>query len=68
MSGYFPRGKAGPEDEGQLQIAIATDHQYRMVRVAFGKPIAWLGLGEAEARAIAAKLIEKADELKQNKS
>lgn len=68
MSSQYPRGKIGPEDEGQLQFGIATDHSYRIVRIAFNKPVAWLGLAESDARALAAKLIEKADELKQNKS
>lgn len=67
-TGAFPYGKADASDEGELQMALAADHRAGIVRLAFGKPIAWLGLPSTEARALAAALIEKADELDRRKS
>lgn len=62
-TGQFPRGKVDAHDEGELRLALAADHQHGFVRVEFGKRISWLGLPSADARKIAAALIEKADEL-----
>lgn len=62
-TGQFPRGLSDPTDEGELRLAMAADHQQGIVRVVFGKPIAWLGLASADARAMAQALVEKADEL-----
>lgn len=62
-TGRFPRGPADGTDEGELQLAAAVDHQQGIIRVVFGKPVAWIGLPAAEARAFAAMLLEKADEL-----
>lgn len=62
-TGKFPRGPADATDEGELRLAVATDHRQGIIRVAFGTPVAWLGLPSKEARAFAAMLIEKADEL-----
>jgi len=64
----FPYGKADATDEGELRMALAADHSNGIVRVQFGKPIAWLGLPSREARALAAVLIEKADELDKRKA
>jgi hypothetical protein len=62
-TGRFPQGKVDEHDEGELSLALAADHQYGIVRVVFGKRIAWLGLPASEAREFAKMLIEKADEL-----
>lgn len=62
-TGRFPRGPADADDEGELQLAMAADHQQAIVRIVFGKPIAWLGLPSGEARQFAAMLTAKADEL-----
>jgi hypothetical protein len=62
-TGQFPRGKADDEDEGELRFALAADYQQAIVRIVFGKPIAWLGLPSAEARQFAAMLIAEADKL-----
>lgn len=67
-TGRFPRGKAGDTDEGELRFAIAADHSEGIVRVEFGKPVAWLGLPVNEARALAKLLLEKADEIEKRKS
>jgi len=66
-TGKFPRGKADEHDEGELRIAIATDHANAIVRIEFGTTVSWLGLPSAEARQLAALLNEKADELDRRK-
>lgn len=66
-TGQFPRGKADASDDGELRMAIATDHGNGIVRIAFGTPTAWIGLPSQEARGLAAMLIEKADELDSRK-
>lgn len=67
-TGQFPRGRAADDDEGELRMALAADHANAIVRIEFGKPIAWLGLPVGEARQFAHMLIEKADELERRKA
>ena len=62
-TGNFPRGQADEHDEGELRLAIASDRANGIVRIEFGKPIAWLGLPVSEARDLAAMLLEKAAEV-----
>lgn len=63
-TGKYPDGrKLDPTDEGELHAAIATDHANRMVRIEFGKPVAWLCLPPADAVALAAQLVERAKDL-----
>jgi hypothetical protein len=64
-TGKFPRGRADASDEGELQVAMAVDRAQGIVRIAFGKPTAWIGLGAADARAFAQLLLAKAAELDQ---
>lgn len=67
-TGQYPYGHADADDEGELQFMLAADHGAGIVRVIFGKPIGWLGLPALKARALAALLIEKADELDRSKA
>lgn len=67
-TGRFPYGKAGADDEGELRMALATDRANGIVRIIFGKPIAWIGLPAREARQLAAMLNEKADEIERSKN
>lgn len=64
-TGTFPRGHLDQHDEGALQMAIAAcpDPRGGVVRIEFGKPVAWLGLPPREARAFAALILEKVNEL-----
>lgn len=62
-TGKFPRGKAHSTDEGELRMAIAADPLQGIVRIEFGKPIAWLGLPPKEAKELGYALIEKAAEV-----
>lgn len=40
----YPAGRMGPEDEGQLALAITVDRQHGTVVIHFGKPVEWVGL------------------------
>jgi len=67
-TGKFPRGRADEYDEGELRMAIATDYANAIVRIEFGTTVSWLGLPSAEARGLAAMLIEKANDLDKRKA
>ena len=56
----FPDGAITPDDEGQVRIAIT--HQGGKVILAFGKPMAWIGLNPREARGLADLLNSHASE------
>lgn len=62
-TGRFPYGKADSSDEGELRMALAADHANGIVRIDFGKPVAWLGLPSREARELAQLLVSKADDI-----
>lgn len=59
-TGQFPRGKLHESDEGELQMGVTV--KSGTVIVAFGTPVAWLGLTPQIARDLAAALLERADE------
>jgi hypothetical protein len=65
-TGNFPMGKFNEEDEGEIKIAIAADHQKNKILLNFGKPISWLGLTPDQAIDISNSLRDKAIELKTN--
>jgi hypothetical protein len=67
-TGRYPFGKVDRHDEGELQMGLAADHANGIVRLDFGKPVAWLGLPAREARDLARVLIEKADDLDKRKA
>ena len=48
-TGEFPQGKLNDYDEGAVRIGVAYDKLDGIVRVEFGKPVAWLGLPPPEA-------------------
>lgn len=56
-TGTFPQGKVSDDDEGALKMAIAYDKLDGIVRVEFGKPVAWIGLPPPEAIQLAEKLL-----------
>ena len=43
-TGQFPYGKLRHDDQGELSVAMAADSQQGVVRMIFGKPVAWLAL------------------------
>lgn len=59
----WPHGRLSGDDDGETAFAIAADHRSKIVRIQFTKPMNWIGLGVLEARQLAQKLTEKADEL-----
>ncbi len=59
-TGKFPQGKLQDDDEGELRMAIAYDKLNGIVRVEFGKPVAWLGLPPPEAIQFARLLLRHA--------
>lgn len=67
-TGAFPYGDLGPDDEGELAVAIAADPRHGVVRFEFGKPVAWLALPPAHARQLAALLLENATTVEKARS
>lgn len=59
-TGKFPQGKVQDSDEGELRMGVAYDKLNGIVRVEFGKPVAWLGLPPPEARQLAQLLLANA--------
>jgi hypothetical protein len=59
-TGEFPQGKLDDDDQGELRMAVGYDKLDGIVRVEFGKPVAWLGLPPPEARQLAALLLQHA--------
>ncbi len=56
-SGRFPQGKLDDTDEGELTLAIGYDKLNGVVRLEFGKPVAWMGLPPRKAKDLAEKLL-----------
>jgi hypothetical protein len=57
-TGEFPEGKLNETDEGGLQFAVTDDG--KLVRVHFGKPVAWMAMGADLADQFADALKEHA--------
>ena len=67
-TGRYPYGQQDATDEGELAAAMAADPKNGVVRIEFGKPVAWLSLPAKAAREFAALLVSKADELEKKMS
>jgi hypothetical protein len=61
-TGRFPQGQLSDDDEGELRMGVAWDRLAGVVRVAFGKPIEWIGLPPPDAIALGELLIKRARE------
>lgn len=59
-TGTHTQGKIHEDDQGDLRLRIAPDKAKGVILVDFGKRIAWMGIGPAEARAIAGQLLAAA--------
>lgn len=59
----FPQGSLDETDEGEIRMAIAADATAGIVRIEFGKPVAWLGLPAREARELANLILKNADRI-----
>jgi len=63
-TGDFPLGRLNADDDGGLKIGIAADKANGIVRVDFGKPVAWIGLDKTTALDLARRLTWHAEKLK----
>ena len=68
MRNQFPHGRAGQDDEGALDIAVAADKRYNIVRIIFREETNWIGLDVESAEKLIAILEAKVDELKNQRS
>jgi hypothetical protein len=57
-TGDFPQGQLSDDDQGGIKIGIAYDKIDGIVRVEFGKPIAWLGLPPPQAIELARYMLK----------
>ena len=62
----YPQGKLDEFDEGGLNIAVSHEirGQHRVVRVDFGKPLAWLAMDAETTMAFASLIVKHAMALK----
>lgn len=58
-TGNFPHGHFDKHDQGELRIAVGRIGN--VIRIDFGKPVAWLGLEPKHARELAKSLLKYAD-------
>ena len=59
-TGEYPEGKLGNDDEGAIRLAVAHTRD-GLVRIDFGKPVAWLAMSAEQARSFGQLLIAKAN-------
>lgn len=60
----WPEGRVDGDDNGTLAFAIATDKKHRIIRIEFGKPVAWLGLDVQSAEELRDQLTQRLHELR----
>lgn len=60
-TGEFPDGKLSEEDEGELRMQIGLTAE-GLVRMDFGKPIAWFSMHPQQACDMAAMIVKHARE------
>lgn len=60
----YSMGRIGPEDDGDLAMAVAVDRPHKVIILRFGKPVEWIGLNVEHAEAVVNMLTEKIAELK----
>jgi hypothetical protein len=59
----YSRGRIGPDDDGDIAMAVAADHKHGVVILNFGKLVSWIGLPPTEVDQLCAMLKEKSREL-----
>lgn len=57
----YPKGRMSADDAGALAMKLSSAQG--VVRIDFGKPVTWLGLGPNDARALAQLLLRHADQV-----
>jgi hypothetical protein len=45
----YPHGRLSGDDDGEIAIGIASDLENKVVRMKFGKPVAWLAMDKDTA-------------------
>jgi hypothetical protein len=60
-TGAFPMPALNVDDQGELQFAVGFDAVNGLVRLEFGKPVAWLALPPENAIQIAKALLKHAE-------
>lgn len=61
-TGKFPFGKLSDDDEGELVVAVSS--MEGMVRIEFGKPVAWVCLPPDKAIEFASVVVARAMAMK----
>lgn len=64
VTGEFPEGKLDPSDQGELQFRVGHSLIDNLVRIEFGKPVAWLAMRKADALNFAKIIRDHAARLK----
>lgn len=59
-TGTFSQGKLNDDDQGDIKLAVAYDKLDGIVRIEFGKPVAWLGMPPPQAIELAKLLLRHA--------
>jgi hypothetical protein len=59
-TGTFSQGKIDDTDEGDLKLGVAYDKLNGIVRIDFGKPVAWLGMPPEQAIQLGKLLLKNA--------
>lgn len=59
-TGTFSQGSLDEDDQGDIKIGIAFDPSNGLIRVDFGKPVAWMAMPPSQAIALANAILQKA--------
>jgi hypothetical protein len=59
----YSAGRIGPDDDGDLALAVAADRAKNVVVIRFGKPVEWIGLGPDEVNGLINLLMQKLRDL-----
>lgn len=59
----WPQGRIAPDDDGELVIAVETDPARKVLKIHFGKPVRWIGLGKAEVNGLIELLQKRVREI-----
>jgi len=57
-TGAFPEGRISEDDEGELRLGVTREGE--VIKLAFGKPVAWLGFPPETAIELGKMLIKRA--------
>lgn len=60
-TGQYPRGRVHQTDDGEIKLAVGSKD--KLVIVAFGTAVTWLGLPKEQALAFATSIKEHAEAL-----